>query len=154
MTSTMVKCMFCGDHFIYNDLLYPHWGKHMNAFVHKYDVNGYAIIGVDKSNIGFMYVLRRFPQLSLAQINNISDFWSKMIIILGEMTFAIYDLNVLFHNLGKYIDIGAESCKLINTTNYHCGLCGGKYDCGLPSMEIATKHAIKCYENLNRPIIK
>lgn len=154
MSYTMIKCMFCGDHFIYNDLLYPHWGKHMNAFVHEYDVNGYAIIGVNKSNIGFMYVLRKFPQLSLAQINNVSNFWPKMNIISGENHFTIYDLNVLFYNLGKYIDMRADFCKFIITANYHCGLCDGVYDCGLPSMEIATKHAIKCYENLNRSIIK
>ncbi len=158
MTSTMVKCMFCGE-IVFggivspNDTLYPHWGKHMNAFVHKSDYNGYAIVKMGVYRVGFMSVSRRFSQLSFVQINNSSEFWSKVKIIFGK-DFTSYSLNESFDRPYKNNDRMNDFCKLVNNTNYHCGLCGGIYDCGLPSTEIAAKHAIKCYANLNRPNIK
>ncbi len=150
-----IVCNICGDQVNGIHLLYTHIGRHMNALAKDSDSKGFAVLFCINRYTGFMYVVNYFPQLCLMKPINIETF-----VKLLENSFLGNKLNIGFiNNLFNqppmsYSDMRRDVINIITTTNYHCGLCGGIYDCGLPSIEIAAKHAIKCYENLNRPNIK
>ncbi len=154
-----IVCNICGDEIVPNDgihPLYPHIGKHMNALVKNEDTNGFSRLNFsNQSHIGFMHIVNRFPQLCLILVTDIAMFVKRLENLFFISENVIYVVNGLFDHIGyPNKDLKFDVVDVITSTNYHCGLCGGVYDCGLPSIEIAAKHAIKCYENLNRSYVK
>ncbi len=154
----IIVCDICDMQIVSgNDIhiLYPHIGMHMNAFVKDIDRKGYARLDIYSDYVGFMWVVNIFPQLCLIQPISSKIFVNLLENVFADNSQTIYSLNNLFNPAGPFHpDLKVDVMDVITSMNYQCGLCGGNYDCGLPSVEIATKHALKCYENLNRPIIK
>ncbi len=151
----LIICNICGIDVDEIHQLYTHVGNHMNALVKISDRKGFALLFCTYHYIGFMWVVNYFPQLCLMKPTNVSIFVNLL-----ENSFLGSGLNIGFiNNLFNqsppiYLNMRRNIINIITTSDYQCGSCGGNYDCGFPSIEIAAKHAIKCYANLNRPIIK
>ncbi len=131
-----------------NDIhkLYPHIGKHMDALVQNSDDKGFSVLLRPRlAPIGFMWVVDKFPQLCLITPIDVEMFVRKLEVSCFDNKTTIYEINNVFdyfNSFGQYLRRGV--LNIITTTNYQCGLCNGKYDCGLPSIEIAAKHAVEC----------
>lgn len=151
-----IVCCVCGDQFSEIHKLYPHIGKHMDAPAQNGDNKGFSVLlRPHLAPIGFMWVVDKFPQLCLINPTNVEMFIRKLEIICFDNKTTIYGINNLFDHLSSIDqDLRRDVINIITAANYQCGLCGGVYDCGLPSVEIAAKHSLKCYANLNRPNIK
>lgn len=148
----IIKCKICGDyvpHFRLDneiDEFYPHIGEHMKAFVKFADGQTYAVLFYfGSSPVGFMRVVNKIPQLSLIQAVDIQSLIDKLLKACGGDVNYISNFNGMYDNFSSLPQYLIDDFKTIfMTTNYQCGLCGGKYDCGLPSVEIAAKHALTC----------
>lgn len=158
LSSNSNICCFCGwvkprllEDMKFNPLLLPHLGDHMNAFVKLVDDDGIAIVRIkyethrSDCSADFACAADRFPQLCMIRASNEEEFDDKISDISLKCDQSGMDINFLFDEISKRNDeIYDEIVDLITRTEYVCGLCEMSYESGLPSIEVASKHALCC----------
>ncbi len=143
---TYIECNVCGEQINGTHVFYTHVGKHMRALNGSGGGGGFSVLCLpDLSTVGIMWMVFRFQQLCLIQPIENEIFIKSLENLFNNSPISIYSINNLFDDGDPfYLDLKRDVINIITTTNYQCGLCGGKYDCGLPSIEIAIEHAVKC----------
>lgn len=136
----------------FSPLLLTHLGNHMNAIVKLSDSDGFAMINVkykydpEDYPTEFACAADRFPQLSLIRALNEEEFNYKISDIFQKCYEVGMGINDLFDHVNNAPreSIYDDFVELVTKTEYICGLCEMNYESGLPSIEVASKHAGVC----------
>lgn len=132
-----------------------HIAKHSNCDLHVRDRGGGLVLNYPFSEhrrVGFRYVTEYIPQLCMIKFDDVDEFiktighslrcylpdWSRNFDEWPERNGGM--LNSSFVGITGRLDIDDIIRKNIREFKYKCGICGMHYDCGLPTIEIASSH--------------
>lgn len=139
-------------------LALEHISEHSNCDLHVVvESAGLMLKYGNPCRVGFKYVAKIIPQLCMVSFSDIELFLTEISNVLHDCPEVFkYDpgnwvdrhgglLNLVFasRSMPDYFENLIK--KVIYNSTYKCGICGMYYDCGLPSIEIASLHLAVCF---------